>query len=421
MSHLLGVVKTSYPRSSTKVEALSTISSLSGLEKVLARSSSINASTSSVPQQMRSVSTRAMQASPTLTYLGMRTLRTFRLSNGVKCAVTVRYYSANAPGENKHKNVTSSHPEPAPSSGITEEERRKNRERLQMMLEQARQEAKAEEERVSRNSDYAYYLVALAILFLGVSYLAVPLYAAFCQMTGFGGTVQREAKIEERNNYMRKTENLGDVPLREVTVKFEAHVHPSLNWDFYPCQKEIKLRIGETSLAFFKAKNLMNRPFIGVSAYNVLPPQAGIYFNKIQCFCFDEQRLNAGEELDMPLFFFLDPAMADDWRMDSIDQVTLTYTFFPAGEDIEGDGGDAPRVPSPAELIKEAGLRIASRSMLRNPAAGPSGVSSESGQTLGKPKAESEDLVCPPMPMPTSPNSPEIPAELAKKWGMKTD
>lgn len=108
-----------------------------------------------------------------------------------------------------------------------------------------------------------------------------------------------------------------------------------MDWTFEPCQREITLRIGETALAFYQAKNNMPKAFVGVSTYNVLPPQAGLYFNKIQCFCFDEQRLRAGEEMDMPVFFFLDPAMADDWRLDGVDQVTLSYTFFPAGEDQE--------------------------------------------------------------------------------------
>jgi len=118
-----------------------------------------------------------------------------------------------------------------------------------------------------------------------------------------------------------------------VTVRFEATVHPSLDWEFRPCQDEIKLRIGDTALAFYKAKNNMPQPWVGVATYNVLPASAGLYFNKIQCFCFDEQRLRSGEEMDMPLFFFLDPAMADDWRMDGIDLVTLSYTFFPVAED----------------------------------------------------------------------------------------
>lgn len=170
---------------------------------------------------------------------------------------------------------------------------------------------------------------------LAISYLAVPLYETFCQVSGFGGTTQRDQVIRERNSYMEKVEDAGagDVPLREVTVKFEANVHPSMDWAFKPCQQEIKLRIGETALAFFQARNDFDRPFTGVSLYNVLPPQAGLYFNKIQCFCFDEQRLLADEEIDMPLFFFIDPAMADDWRMDTVDHVTLSYTFFPVGMD----------------------------------------------------------------------------------------
>lgn len=185
---------------------------------------------------------------------------------------------------------------------------------------------------------------AIALGVLAVSYLAVPLYETFCQVSGFGGTTQRDQVIKERNSYMEKVESnatSGDVPLREVTVRFEASVHPSMDWSFKPVQQEIKLRIGETALAFFQARNNFERAFTGVSLYNVLPPQAGLYFNKIQCFCFDEQRLLADEEIDMPLFFFLDPAMADDWRMDTVDHITLSYTFFPVGMDANDNSKEA--------------------------------------------------------------------------------
>ncbi len=250
-----------------------------------------------------------------------------------------------------------------------EKELAKNRAALQRLYTnhvQSIQAAGKRETLRDKNRTLGYYFIAIAIVALGLSYLAVPLYAAFCQMTGFGGTTQRDVKLEDRNNYMAKTEGLDESnPLREVTVRFEANVHPSMNWSFYPCQTEIKLRIGETSLAFYKAKNKFERAFTGVSTYNVLPATAGLYFNKIQCFCFDEQRLRAGEEMDMPLFFFLDPAMADDWRMDPVDQITLSYTFFPVGVDNDVQPQD-------------------------------------------RPQGEGEE-VCPPLPRPTAQNSPLAP------------
>jgi cytochrome c oxidase assembly protein subunit 11 len=184
-----------------------------------------------------------------------------------------------------------------------------------------------------KNTNWLYYLTAMGFASLGMSFVAVPLYQAFCQMTGSGGQVRRDQQIDELNRYMQRTHDLGDVTLRPIEVTFQSTVDINLDWSFYPCQKDITLRIGETALAFFRARNNGDKPVIGVSTYNVLPPQAGLYFNKIQCFCFDEQRLRAGEEVDMPVFFFLDPAMADDWRMDNVDQITLCYTFFEVQED----------------------------------------------------------------------------------------
>jgi cytochrome c oxidase assembly protein subunit 11 len=254
-----------------------------------------------------------------------------------------------------------------------------------------------------RNRDLLYYFTALGITALGVSYLAVPLYAAFCQMIGVGGTVQRDQQVNELNNYMERTQHLGNdmPPLRPIEVSFEATVHPALDWSFVPCQKQITLRIGETALAFFRAKNNMSKPFIGVSTYNVIPPQAGLYFNKIQCFCFDEQRLRAGEEMDMPVFFFLDPAMADDWRMDEVDQVTLCYTFFPAVED-EVDtamsgintANAASTTPTlsnaPSEEAARQAIALISEKLKSAPKEGSSPNSTSS--------TSDPSTVCPPMP-----------------------
>ena len=174
----------------------------------------------------------------------------------------------------------------------------------------------------------------------------------------------------------------------------------------------------------------MDRPFIGISTYNVLPPQAGIYFNKIQCFCFDEQRLRAGEEMDMPIFFFLDPAMADDWRMDGVDQVTLSYTFFPSSEDEESSDilalNKAIRSPSelsPAQLAAaqkalaeaKANLSAKANAAVAATSASGTGVTTPLNDAIAKnptldallnkdlPKgrnlAEGKgELVCPPMP-----------------------
>ena len=120
------------------------------------------------------------------------------------------------------------------------------------------------------------------------------------------------------------------VPVKDriIKVTFNAHVHASLQWNFRPQQTEIYVVPGQTALAFHKTKNPTDKPVMGISTYNVVPFEAGQYFNKIQCFCFDEQRLNPQEEVDMPVFFYIDPEFAEDSRMVNVDLITLSYTFF---------------------------------------------------------------------------------------------
>lgn len=117
---------------------------------------------------------------------------------------------------------------------------------------------------------------------------------------------------------------------RVISIKFNADLAASMRWNFKPQQYEIKVAPGETALAFYTATNPTNRPVIGISTYNVIPFEAGQYFNKIQCFCFEEQMLNPNEEVDMPVFFFIDPEFAEDPKMEFVDEITLSYTFFEA-------------------------------------------------------------------------------------------
>lgn len=117
---------------------------------------------------------------------------------------------------------------------------------------------------------------------------------------------------------------------RVLTIKFNADLAASMRWNFKPQQYEIKVMPGETALAFYTATNPTNRPVIGISTYNVIPFEAGQYFNKIQCFCFEEQMLNPNEEVDMPVFFYIDPEFAEDPKMEFVDEITLSYTFFEA-------------------------------------------------------------------------------------------
>ena len=150
----------------------------------------------------------------------------------------------------------------------------------------------------------------------GAAYAAVPAYRLFCQVTGFGGTTRRAHTVPT---------TISD---RVIKVQFDANTDPALPWRFRPKQREIALKIGEEGLAFYEAENLGNTPVMGQAGFNVSPAKAGRYFNKIQCFCFNEQVLAAGQRANMPVTFFVDPEMLDDPNMDDVTTITLSYTFF---------------------------------------------------------------------------------------------
>nr|NP_044755.1 component involved in Haem biosynthesis [Reclinomonas americana]O21243.1 RecName: Full=Cytochrome c oxidase assembly protein ctaG [Reclinomonas americana]AAD11870.1 component involved in Haem biosynthesis [Reclinomonas americana] len=169
----------------------------------------------------------------------------------------------------------------------------------------------------------AILIAAVSITMIGFSYGSVPLYRIFCQVTGFGGTTQ-VADLESDILTLKDEQQEN----RIITVRFNGDVSDTMPWKFHPIQQEIKVMVGETALAFYSAENPTDSSIIGISTYNVNPQQAGIYFNKIQCFCFEEQRLKPHETIDMPVFFFIDPAILDDPKMSDIDSITLSYTFF---------------------------------------------------------------------------------------------
>lgn len=173
------------------------------------------------------------------------------------------------------------------------------------------------------NTTTMLYVASAAILSFGVSYAAVPLYKVFCQSTGAGGEIQSDSKID-------KVRDMEPIPERPIRIKFVADTRGEMQWSFEPVQDDITIVPGETALAFFTAKNPTSEAVTGISTYNVLPFQAGLYFNKIQCFCFEEQRLNAGEEVDMPVFFYVDPDIYDDPNLYNTDEIILSYTFFKA-------------------------------------------------------------------------------------------
>ena len=159
---------------------------------------------------------------------------------------------------------------------------------------------------------------AVVIGMVGLSYAAVPLYYMFCRATGYGGTPNRADAAP------------GVTGTRIVTVRFDTNVDPKLPWTFVPEQPSVQVRIGEDRLVFFRAVNRSERPIVGHATFNVAPEQAARYFNKIQCFCFNEQRLEAGESVEMPVSFFISPAILKDRADDSVTDITLSYTFYPA-------------------------------------------------------------------------------------------
>lgn len=170
----------------------------------------------------------------------------------------------------------------------------------------------------ARNRRLGLALSGLVCGMVGLSFASVPLYDLFCRVTGFGGTTQVATQAADH------------ILDRTVTIRFNADVNRDLPWAFHPVQKTMKVRLGESALTAYSARNLTARPIVGNATYNVTPEKAGIYFNKVQCFCFTEQVLAAGQEVDMPVYFFVDPAMADDPNMADVTTITLSYTFYQA-------------------------------------------------------------------------------------------
>ena len=153
----------------------------------------------------------------------------------------------------------------------------------------------------------------------GVAFASVPLYRLFCQVTGYAGTTQRA----------QGSEAPGAVQGKLVNVRFDANTAPALPWNFKPEKPVDRVAVGARDLTFFTAKNVSNVPMTGTATFNVTPAQAGQYFTKIQCFCFTEQTLRPGEEMRMPVVFYVDPKIIDDPQASQISEITLSYTFFP--------------------------------------------------------------------------------------------
>ncbi len=174
-------------------------------------------------------------------------------------------------------------------------------------------------DRSRRNRRTLVAMVGVGLAMLGLGFASVPLYRIFCQQTGFNGTTQRaDAGVEVR----QATGHM-------LSIRFDSNVQPGMPWQFRPEHPTQTVTVGAKSMAIFVAKNLSERPVTGSASFNVTPTQAGAYFTKIQCFCFTQQTLQPGQEVRMPVLYYVDPKILDDPDNKDTQEITLSYTFYP--------------------------------------------------------------------------------------------
>ena len=166
------------------------------------------------------------------------------------------------------------------------------------------------------NISLAVNLILLVLGMLALSYAAVPLYRLFCQTTGYGGTTQESSQAPST------------ISNRVITVRFNADIERNIPWKFAPGEAQKQVKIGEQSITHFSARNVSDKAVTGRAMYNVIPFSAGAYFTKIACFCFKEQTLAPHQEVNMPVVFYIDPAILNDPEINAIKTITLSYTFF---------------------------------------------------------------------------------------------
>ena len=171
-------------------------------------------------------------------------------------------------------------------------------------------------ELAKQNKKVFTLLSIVVVTMVSLAFASVPFYDWFCRVTGFAGTT------------LTASSGPNVVINKEIKVRFDGSVDRGLEWEFRPVQKEVKLKIGETALAFYEAYNPTDRPIMGTASYNVFPFSAGSFFTKIDCFCFEEQILAPGERVQMPVTFYIDPEIENDRDGKFIEQITLSYTFF---------------------------------------------------------------------------------------------
>ncbi len=166
------------------------------------------------------------------------------------------------------------------------------------------------------NTKTLVILSAVGVAMLGLGFASDPLYDTFCKVTGYGGT----PKIAD--------DNLSEIIDRTVKVEFDSNVAQDLPWKFKPDQRSIDVNLGQSGLAYYTVKNEGDEPVTGVANFNVMPIKAAPFFIKTDCFCFEEQTIQPGEELSLPVIFFVDPQMDEDKRLNDVKTITLSYTFF---------------------------------------------------------------------------------------------
>ena len=199
------------------------------------------------------------------------------------------------------------------------------------------------DEVTNKNRRVAGYTVFAVCMMVGLSFASVPLYDLFCRVTGYGGTTQQ-------------AEEASDIVLdRDVTIRFDASTNSALPWEFKPVQLKVEMKVGQNGIAFYRAKNTSDETIKGTATFNVTPQKAGPYFVKVDCFCFTEQVLKPGQEVDMPVEFFVDPEIADDPHMDDIKTITLSYTFFRLDDEEEGEVADTAENENGISIAVDAG------------------------------------------------------------------
>lgn len=175
----------------------------------------------------------------------------------------------------------------------------------------------------ARNRRSLIASASLAAGMLALGFASVPLYRIFCQVTGFGGTTQR---ADAASGVKVATGH-------SMSIRFDSNIAPGMPWQFHPEQRTQTVTIGARTMAIFVAKNLSDKPVTGTAVFNVTPTQAGAYFTKIQCFCFTQQTLQPGEQVRMPVIYYVDPKILADPDNRDTQQITLSYTFYPVEQD----------------------------------------------------------------------------------------